>query len=220
MFWVISLSPVYAQTKLLGWDSDTYANGCWAYPSTSVDNYSWKASRVRADSSGTISFFKVRANEFPAGCTNDNGCWAIYEDGGASTNVGTLKAYGCFSGYDWTSVGIGNHTFPVTNTVTDLSIVAGNFYSLVFYSTAIDNTHYANAGCSAAIYQYRGRSQTGCIGTLDGMTAAIYSSFPPPQAGSAYNVPVASYFAWSIWSSGATPPDTTPPSPPSGVAVI
>jgi hypothetical protein len=33
---------------------------------------------------------------------------------------------------------------------------------------------------------------------------AGYSSFPPPPAGSVYDAPVASYFAWSIWSSGAS----------------
>ena len=73
----------------------------------------------------------------------------------------------------------------------------------LFYSVAIDNTYFEDAGCSSAIYQYRGRSLANCAGTLDGMNAvAGYNNFPPPPAGSAYDYTTASYFAWSIWSSG------------------
>ena len=184
----------------MGWDSNTYDNGCWSYPSTSLHDYTWKASRVQAAASGSISYFKLRVGDAPTGCSDDRGCWAIYAAGASSTEVGTLKAYGCFSGYDWTAGGSGTHTFPVTTTVTDLSVIAGSYYSLVFYSIAVDNVHYAAAGCASPIYQYRGRSQTACTGTLDGMNAlANHDSFPPPPAGAAYDYPVASYFAWGIF---------------------
>lgn len=189
-------------TLLVGFDTTTHGNGCWIDDSTSIHDYTWKAFRVQASASGTLSYFKMRAPNAPTGCSNDSGCWAIYEDAGVGTAVGELKAYGCFSDYDWVPIGIGDHVFQVTDTVTDLSVTAGTYYSIVFFSMAADTNNYAAAGCTVPVYGYRGRAQAQCVGTLDGMIAAIDSSFPPPPDGASYDAPVASYFMWGVWSSG------------------
>ena len=114
--------------------------------------------------------------------TNDSGCWAIYEGAGVSCDVGNLKAYGCFTGYDWTTMGVGEHTFQVTHTLTNLSVTAGNFYSIILYSLGTNHTNYVDANCSDGIYNYRGRSFQEGRGTLDGMESIDnFDTFPPPS---------------------------------------
>ena len=205
---------------IVGYDTATHGNGCWVDDSTSIHDYTWKAFRVQASASGTISYFKIRAPNTPTGCTNDSGCWAIYEDAGVSTDVGELKAYGCFSGYNWTTIGQGDHVFNFTNTVTNLNVTSGAYYSLVFYSWAADGANYRAANCSNPILGYRGRSGV-CTGTLSGMEAVSnYRSFPPPPSGVDYDYSVASYFMWGVWAADTLqPPAIIQPPTITGITV-
>lgn len=211
-------SPAYGEdTLLVGYDADEVPSSCWV-DSVSVSNYNWKAFRVRALSPGTISYFKTKTKYAPTGCTRDSGCFVIYEDGGNSTTVGSIKAYTCFNGYDWTVLGAGTHTWAVQTVVTDLTIREGSYYWIVMTSWALDQYHYQLAGCSSVIYQNRGASQSECTRTLDGMQSLNsgdpHSDWPPPPAGNRYTVPVASYFAYGVWASESGPPPPPPPTPP------
>jgi len=142
---------------------------------------------MAATVSGTIAYFKVRVGAAPTGCTNDSGCWAIYEDTGGPANTtdaqdpvdgnytpGALKASGCFSGYNWTTDGIGDHSFDVTNTGTNLTITQGNFYTFVLWSYATDSTEYGTANCNDYIGKYRGKSGDGCADDVLGLTTVVF----------------------------------------------
>lgn len=210
-------SPAWGDTVLVGSDGSNYGTSCWLFPASTIDNYSWKASRFLAVNTGTISYFRVRVGSTPTGCTNDSGCWAIYE-GGTNSTPGALKAYSCFSGYNWTTIGVGWHTFNVTTTVTDLTVTSGQYYWLVFYSYGTDATYYANAGCSAYIPAYRGSSNGACIATAGMDNSSGYASqgeivnnVSVPPAPEAFNLPLQTYVMWGVW--GTALPTITSPTP-------
>lgn len=202
--------PAYAaDTLLIGWDCATeYNSGCWIDNATTINNGVWKANRLKAVASGTINHYQMRVPNTPTGCTNDSGCWAIYE-GGDSSNLGALKAYNCFSGYNWTTLGVGQHTFDVGVTVTDLTVTAGQWYWVVFWSFAWDGTHYATAGCNQQILSYRGANESPCIDNLDNSTGwagryeqtTTVSSPPSPVT---FNATIQTYTMRGIWASDET----------------
>lgn len=200
-----------ADTLLIGSDGTNYGTACWIDDSTTISNYSWKSSRYTAKASGTISYFRIRSPITPTGCTNDSGCWAIYE-GGTNSTLGVLKAYNCFSGYNWTTLGQGWHTFNVTTTVTDLNITQGAYYWLVYYSYGCDATYYANAGCSAFIPAYRGSAAQACIDLVELDSSSGYASQSTsqstvitPPAPASFNIPTQTYMMWGIWSITSIP---------------
>lgn len=201
-----------ADTILLGWDSTTSYNDAdcnWLDTSTTISEGAWKSSRFQAQSTGTVSYLKLRDPNTPTGCTNDSGCVAIYE-GGTSSSLGALKGYGCFSGYDWTTIGVGDHTFNFTTTVTDLTVTSGQYYWIVFYSWAAAQTAYTNAGCSQQILAYRGRDLQDCYdkGYIDVSStpsiSASQTSVVAPPAYDDYDIPTQTYMMWGIWAEGDT----------------
>lgn len=219
---------VYADTLLLGWDPANPYSGnyttCWDPASGTIEGGDWKAERVQAKANGTISYFQMRCPITPTGCTNDAGCWAVYE-AGTSSSVGTLKAYTCFTGYNWTTIGLGQHQWDVVTTVTNLNITAGQYYWIVYYSTACDSVQYAGAGCSAFIPAYRGKNVTACIedGLLDDSaypshSVGDYYSYPPPPANTSMTTGTATYQMWSVWASEETPEPV--PTAMSGVTIL
>jgi hypothetical protein len=166
----------FADTKLMGFyfadDSACFASG------KSLNR--WKLARYQAEASGIISYMRLHiptTRAVPPGgvnstdnCTNDTVCWVIYDDssdGLDPPNPGVLKAYGCIVGYNWDtcggtcSDGVGEyHNFPVTNTVTNLSIESGANYFIGIYAYALHQDLYANAGegCQQ-IHMHRGRDE-------------------------------------------------------------
>lgn len=215
-----------AQTILVGSDGSDYAQTnpqCWSFPAMTLENCNWKTSRYLAKNTGTISFFRVRVGSTPTGCTNDSGCWAIYE-GGTSNSVGALKAYRCFTGYNWTTIGVGWHDFPVQTTVTNLTVTQGQYYWLVFHSYAVDGAHYATAGCSAYIGAYRGTNNGNCAEVAGLDLNANYAgrveqqcTYSTPPAPNTYDVGVQTYVMWGVW--GGSGPQT-PPAPPTSLRIF
>lgn len=194
-------------TILVGSDGSNWNDGnCWSFPAATIDNGAWKASRYQASHSGTISYFRARAGATPTGCTHDSGCWAIYE-AGTNSQPGALKAWNCFSSYNWTTTGVGWHTWPVTNTGTDLTVTQGSYYWIVLWSNGTDAVYYGNAGCQSQISAYRGTGNGTCpadIG-LDMSSgnpghAAIQTTATVPPAPADYGVGIQTYVMWGVWT--------------------
>lgn len=213
IIWLLIAPVVYADTILVGSDGSNYDTACWVQAET-LESCRWKASRYLAKNTGTISYFQMRVASTPTGCTDDDGCWAIYE-GGTSTSLGALKAWTCFSGYNWTTTGAGLHNFAVENTETDLTVTKDQYYWLVFHSYAVDSTYYASAGCSAYIPAYRGNnSPEECMTTagLDISTGwagrvEIQCSYASPPAPSTFDSTVQTYVMWGVWASAVCDAD-------------
>ena len=219
---LLCTSVAHTDTLLVGYDvEDSTFDSCFALANT-IDGGTWKANRYTSKASGTIGYFKLEVGETPTGCTNDAGCWAIYE-GGSDTVPGALKAYTCFTGYNWTTTGIGVHTWSVETTVTDLMVTSGQYYWIVFYSTGSDATQYAGAGCSAQIRSYRGDGDSTCTDegplfyippNVAGRAVAEYYDYPPPPANTSLSSGVATYIRWGVWT------DSTPAEVPRGVTGV
>jgi hypothetical protein len=240
MKWIIRISLVlvwiflctysaYAETLLVGYDPETAYDGpeCdWLDDATTISGGKWKNNRFTALASGNANLFKMRVPDTPTGCTSDDGCWALYEAGATDDDVGDLKVYGCWSGYDWTTIGVGVHEFEATVVVTDDDVTQGTDYWLVHWSQALDGTYYSSAGCSSQILAYRGRDEETCtsLGQLQtattgevGIEEVGYTSIPPPPAGSAYDTKVQTYRLQGVFDDGSVE-DETPKL--QGVAII
>lgn len=187
----------------MGYDSSDVNCGddeCFVTDATSINNCHWKAFRAQALASGTMSYFKMRACNVPSGCTDDDGCWAIYADG---TNApGTLLAYTCFEGYNWTTDGVGDHTWNVENTPGSTTLTVGTYYWLVLWSYAVDGTEYSSAGCASQILGNRGQDDSECYGSMTDMQYAAQCTATSPPDGPDIENAIASYFAWGVHTTG------------------
>jgi len=212
VFLMIFLSTTtYADTLLVGYDSANYEPTCFQ-TARNLTNRSWKAFSVSAAASGNISYFKFRLRESTVS-TNDELAWAIYAD--SNNNVGALMAYGYYPSYNWTTLGVGPHTFNVTTVVTTTQIVQGNKYWLVIYSRDMDNSI---KQIEVAIPTERGGY---CVQPHNKLSTNqnrwLVINIPPTP--NEYEVPVASYHAWSVWQRSGLP-DPTPPAAPTGLRIV
>jgi len=227
--------PAYADELLIGYDSATAYDGpecSFIDDATTISGGKWKMNRFQAHASGTLAYFQLRVPDAPTGCTDDDGCYAIYEAGSLSV-PGALKAYTCWTGRNWvTEGGVGVHNIDVETTITDLTITSGSAYWLVVWSQAMDSDYYSSAGCSSQILAYRGPNNSTCadlggLYTLEGTMGEVsartaleevgYTSVPPPPANTTYDVLTATYRMMGAWSTDAEP--ETPANAIQGVTI-
>jgi hypothetical protein len=217
VFLMIFLSTTtYADTLLVGYDSSQYRSGCFLWTSGNMPNYTWKAFRVRAVATGTASYFMMRTNS--ANCAGDELGWGIYDDNAGS--VGTLKAYGYYPNYDWTTIGAGIHKFNVTTVVTTASVVSGTNYWLVVKSKDISPQLSDCPGGEVSLQ--RGDGADDCHDDqmiMKGGSDTSYQIYNPPPPPSYYVSNVFTFCAWSVWQRSG-PLDQTPPAAPTGLELF
>lgn len=95
----------------------------------------WKAARLQASSSGTVTHFLVRV------CTADNSNnypigFAVYADAGASTNPGALIKRGYVASHSFANTGW--YAFPFLNDDT-FSVTSGTYYHVTVLLNYIES---------------------------------------------------------------------------------